>query len=56
LLGVGEGPGVLVLVRVGIEVFVGGKLILVGINVVVGTMATAEGIRVGVDSPNEAVT
>lgn len=56
LLGVGEGPGEGVKVSVGIAVFVGGKLVLVGSGVSLGTMATAEGIRVGVDSPSEAVT
>jgi hypothetical protein len=56
LLGVGEGPGVSVPGLVGTAVLVAGRLVLVGDISAVDWMATAVGIRVGVDSPNEAVT
>jgi hypothetical protein len=56
LLGVGEGPGVSVCGLVGPSVLVGGRVVLVAEMAVVDCMATADGIRVGADSPNEAVT
>jgi hypothetical protein len=37
-------------------VLVGGRVVLVAEMAVVDCMATADGIRVGADSPNEAVT
>lgn len=55
LLGVGDGPGVLVLASVGITVFVGGSGVFVGEEKVVGWIATADGINVGVAS-REATT